>query len=248
MENTEIQNINNAAERIAGAKHLTAFTGAGISVESGIPPFRGEGGLWNTYDPEILELSYFYRNPRESWSAIKEIFYDFFTDSDPNRAHEVLAAWEQRGLLQTVITQNIDNLHFRAGSRNIVEYHGTSRTVSCTSCGKNYQANAELLANIPPACEECGGLLKPDFIFFGEGIPSQAVTGSAEAVNKTDVMILVGTTGEVFPAAMVPYDAKRSGAYIIEVNPNPSSFTEAITDLFIQEKAARAMDLLEQAL
>jgi NAD-dependent deacetylase len=103
--------VSRAASLIRSAKHLTAFTGAGISVESGIPPFRGPGGLWSKYDPRLLELSYFLKHPEVSWPVLKEIFYDHFGAARPNRAHEVLAAWEARGLLKTVITQNIENLH-----------------------------------------------------------------------------------------------------------------------------------------
>jgi len=108
--------VASATALIRGARHLTAFTGAGISVESGIPPFRGAGGLWSKYDPRLLELSYFLKHPEVSWPVLKDIFYDHFGAARPNRAHEVLAAWEARGLLKTVITQNIDNLHSVAGS------------------------------------------------------------------------------------------------------------------------------------
>jgi NAD-dependent deacetylase len=108
--------ISQAARLIQGARYLTAFTGAGVSVESGIPPFRCEGGLWSKYDPRMLELDYFLAHPEKAWPVIREIFYDHFGAARPNRAHEVLAAWEARGLLKCLITQNIDNLHFNAGS------------------------------------------------------------------------------------------------------------------------------------
>ena len=118
-KNTENQTsqslIRSAASLIRGARYLTAFTGAGVSVESGIPPFRGEGGLWSRYDPRMLELGYFLRYPEKSWPILREIFYDHFGKARPNRAHEVLAAWEARGLLKALITQNIDNLHCEAG-------------------------------------------------------------------------------------------------------------------------------------
>jgi NAD-dependent deacetylase len=107
--------VHAAARLIRGARNLTAFTGAGISVESGIPPFRGEGGLWSKYDPRLLDIRYFLEHPEVSWPVLKEIFYDHFGAARPNRAHEVLAAWEARGLLKTVITQNIENLHWYAG-------------------------------------------------------------------------------------------------------------------------------------
>jgi NAD-dependent deacetylase len=238
--------ISQAARLIRSAKHLTAFTGAGISVESGIPPFRGPGGLWGKYDPRLLELSYFLKHPEVSWPVLKEIFYDHFGAAKPNRAHEVLAAWEARGLLNTVITQNIDNLHFEAGSRNVIEFHGNSRTLVCLGCSTRTPATPEILAVLPPKCS-CGGLWKPDMVFFGEGIPAAASTSAEMAARRTDCMLVVGSTGEVYPAAMVPRRAKEHGAAIIEINPTPSDFT-ADADVRIPLGAGEAFDLLEKEL
>jgi NAD-dependent deacetylase len=235
-----------AASLIRSARHLTAFTGAGISVESGIPPFRGEGGLWSKYDPRLLELSYFLKHPEVSWPVLKEIFYDHFGAARPNRAHEVLAAWEARGLLKTVITQNVDNLHFEAGSRNVIEFHGNSRTLVCLGCSARLPASPEILATLPPKCS-CGGLLKPDMVFFGEGIPRTASEGADKAADLTACMLVVGSTGEVYPAALVPRRAKEHGATIIEINPVPSDFTSD-ADVRIPLGAAEAFDLLEKEL
>ncbi|MFO7850546.1 MAG: NAD-dependent deacylase [Spirochaetia bacterium] len=239
--------IEQAADKISRASYCTAFTGAGISAESGIPPFRGENGLWNTYDPSILELEYFYRNPEKSWPVIKEIFYRHFTKAEPNEGHLLLAKLEKEGILKTLITQNIDDLHYRAGSRNIVEYHGNSRKLICTSCGKKTEVSEEIISGNPPKCT-CGGIYKPDFIFFGESIPAEAIEKSGEAVEKTDCMVLVGSTGEVYPAAMIPHEASRRGAAIIEINPKPSSFTETVTDIHIPLKAGEAGKILQEAL
>jgi NAD-dependent deacetylase len=238
--------IREAARLIRSAKHLTAFTGAGISVESGIPPFRGPGGLWTKYDPRLLELSYFLNHPEVSWPVLKEIFYDHFGAARPNRAHEVLAAWEARGLLKTVITQNIDNLHFDAGSRNVVEFHGSSRTLVCLACGARHPANPELLRTLPPRCG-CGGALKPDFVFFGEDIPRAALAAAEEAADRTDCMLVVGSTGEVYPAALVPRRGKEHGAALIEINPDPSEFT-VDAEVRVPLGAAEAFDLLEKEL
>ena len=123
--------IVNAADLIKKSKFTIAFTGAGISVESGIPPFRGENGLWNKYNPEVLDLGYYLNNPEDSWIYIREIFYDFFANARPNKAHQILARMEARGLLQSVITQNIDNLHFQSGSRVVHEFHGNSKRLKC---------------------------------------------------------------------------------------------------------------------
>ncbi len=241
------ERVKKAAQTISNAYYCTAFTGAGISVESGIPPFRGENGLWNSYDPSILEIGYFYRNPEKSWPIIVEIFYEHFKKAEPNGAHRLLSDLESEGMLETLITQNIDDLHFRAGSRNVVEYHGNSRQLLCTSCGKKVAADSSALSEIPPRCA-CGGIYKPDFIFFGEAIPVDALKRSEEAAGKTDCMILVGTTGEVYPAAMVPQIAAQHGATIIEVNPSPSNYTDSITDIYIPLNAGEAGERLRKAL
>ena len=245
-ESTESR-IREAASLIRTARYLTAFTGAGISVESGIPPFRGAGGLWDRYEPRTLEIEFFLRHPEQAWPVIREIFYDNFGRAKPNRAHEVLAAWETRGLLKMLITQNIDNLHYAAGSRNIAEFHGNSRLLVCLSCGARVEANTDLLRDLPPRCS-CGGIYKPDFIFFGEGIPAAAHEKSQEAAGRTDVMLVVGSTGEVYPAALVPRTASDAGAKIIEINPEPSEFTGSITDIHIPLKAGDAFGLLEEEL
>jgi NAD-dependent deacetylase len=239
--------ITAAASLIRSARHLTAFTGAGISVESGIPPFRGAGGLWDRYDPRTLEIEFFLRHPEQAWPVIREIFYDNFGRAKPNKAHEVLAAWEARGLLKMLITQNIDNLHYTAGSRNIAEFHGNSRLLACLSCGARVEAHPDLLKDLPPRCS-CGGIYKPDFIFFGEGIPAEAHAKSLEAAGRTDVMLVVGSTGEVYPAALVPRRASDAGAKIIEINPEPSEFTASITDIHIPMKAGEAFGLLAEEL
>ena len=136
--------LKQAAELIRNAKHVTAFTGAGISVESGIPTFRGENGLWNRFDPIFLDLDYFHQNPLTSWKLIKEIFYDFFGKAEPNLAHFALAKMEKMGFLNSIITQNIDDLHQKAGSKKVWEFHGTSKKLICEKCRTKYLAE-----NIP---------------------------------------------------------------------------------------------------
>ncbi len=236
-----MNSMQSASEALLHAEYVSVFTGAGISVESGIPPFRGEHGLWSTYNPEILDIQYFTRNPLESWKVIKEIFYDHFGKAVPNKAHLILADLEKKGIVKGIITQNIDNLHFDAGSRIVAEYHGNSRLLICTSCGKEYTADPELLADLPPRCS-CGSVLKPDFVFFGEGIPEKALSLTAEIVEKTDLMLLIGTTGEIYPASLIPYEVKDRAAEIIEINPHESAYTKSITDIFIQEPAVKAME------
>ena len=236
--------INMAVELLKKSKYTTAFTGAGISVESGIPPFRGEMGLWSKYDPIILDINYFMSNPLESWEVIKEIFYDFFGKAEPNAAHYALSRMENAGLLQNIITQNIDNLHQLAGSSTVYEFHGNSHTLICTSCSKTYGIEDIELDKLPVSCSNCGSLVKPDFIFFGEGIPQHAYQKSIEAAEKADIFLVIGTTGEIMPASQIPHVAKANGAKIIEINPEPSNFTNSITDIFLQGKATEIMKKL----
>ena len=236
-----------AGSLIRSARHLTAFTGAGISVESGIPPFRGPGGLWERCVPRTLELAYFRRHPRECWKVLREMFYDHLSEARPNEAHRVLARWETRGLLKALITQNIDNLHFQAGSRNVIEFHGNTRTLSCLGCGRITASGGVNLDQIPPRCA-CGGVWKPDLVFFGEGIPPQVHDAAGEAIERTDVLLVIGSTGEVYPAASLPHRAAELGAQIIEINPLPSSFTEAMQTLFLGLPAGQALSELDRAL
>ncbi len=236
--------IKSAAGLIKNSKKTVAFTGAGISVESGIPPFRGAEGLWSKYDPAVLDINYFQSNPLESWKVIKEIFYDFFGKAKPNVAHLVLSEMEKHNLLDAVITQNIDNLHFEAGSKKVYEFHGNSRELVCTRCGKKTQVTKTGLEVLPPRCDECGGVLKPGFVFFGEAIPEPARTLSFEEAGKAEVLIIVGTTGEIMPASLIPVHAKEKGAKILEINPAPSTYTNKITDVYINAKATGAFEIL----
>lgn len=233
--------IEKAAKTLRESKHTTAFTGAGISVESGIPPFRGPEGLWSKYDPKYLGISYFHRNPLDSWKVIKDIFYDFFVSARPNSAHITLARMEQKGLLSAIITQNIDNLHQEAGSKNVIEYHGNSQKLICPACYSHFKPGEVDLNNLPPKCKNDGSILKPDFVFFGEEIPERAQLLSVREAECAEVFLLIGTTGEVLPAAMIPGMAKNNGAIIIEINPDESFYTNEITDVFLKGKAGEIL-------
>lgn len=230
--------LHQAVDWLKHSDYTTAFTGAGISVESGIPPFRGPQGLWSQYDPIVLDLDYFHHHSLESWKVIKQIFYDFFGEAQPNPAHLALAKMEKAGFLKNIITQNIDNLHQEAGSGEVIEFHGNSHSLVCTACGKRYGLADINLDILPVACPGCGGLLKPDFIFFGEGIPAKAYEKSLEAAQKAKVFLVVGTTGEIMPASQIPILAKQNGAKIIEINTEISNYTHSITDIFLRGKAS----------
>ncbi len=233
-----------AAKIIKSAKRCTAFTGAGISVESGIPPFRGKHGLWNKYDPQIFDIQYFYDNSKHSWQVILEIFYDLFGKVKPNAAHYALAELEANNLLNAVITQNIDNLHYDAGNKIVHEFHGSLKTIVCLKCKAKYKIADIDLNILPPLCKKCKGTLKPDVIFFGEAIPEPAQTNSFNETKKSDCFILIGTTGMVAPANTIPVAAKANGAKIIEINPVKSEYTNSVTDVFIEDKAVHALETL----
>ncbi|MBD3191778.1 MAG: NAD-dependent protein deacylase [Candidatus Heimdallarchaeota archaeon] len=240
--------IDKAIKIIQQAKRVTAFTGAGISVESGIPPFRGDNGLWNKYHPIFLDIRYFKSHPLESWKLIKEIFYDFFGKAKPNQAHFGLAEMEERGYLSAIITQNIDNLHQKAGSQRVYEFHGNSRDLVCTNCSNKEPVKEYHLENLPPKCPKCPGILRPDFVFFGEPIPELARSKSYRETRISDVFILIGTTGEIMPASQIPIIAKINGVTIIEINIKNSNYTNTITDVFLQGKATKVVDQLVKSL
>lgn len=229
------------------ARYAVAFTGAGISVESGIAPFTGAGGLWNRYDPQFIDIHFFLSSPLRSWQEMKKIFFTDMGLAQPNPAHRVLARLEEQGLLKGVITQNIDGLHQQAGSKNVQEFHGTIHTLSCLRCARKYPLTQINLDVLPPVCS-CGGVLKPDFVFYGEGIPSGAYLKSAQMAQQADLMLVIGTAGQVMPACSLPFAAKEHGAKIVEINPQPSAYTGQITDLYFACKAGEFFTRLQEAL
>jgi len=241
-----INDYTKAAELIKNSGLTVAFSGAGISVESGIPTFRGPNGLWSKYDPNILDIDYFLQNPKESWKYIKEIFYDYMQDIKPNDAHKFLADLEAQNILKAVITQNIDNLHQLAGSKNVIEFHGTAQKLICMNCFKKYDINEISLDDLPPTCPKCWGLLKPDFVFFKESIPKKALEESLKLAQTCEVMLVIGTSGEIQPASQIPIIAKQNGAKIIEINIESSNYTNTITDIFLNDKATTACNNLKK--
>ena len=241
MDRNLIQIIS---KKLRASRKTLALTGAGIPKASGIPPFRGSGGIWSKYDPNLLDMDFFLRNPEKSWAFMAETFFAFFESAKPNPAHDALAELEKRNLLYGVITQNIDTLHQQAGSKNVMEFHGGLDRILCLSCGRITPFSADILQEIPPRCDVCGGLLKPDVVFFGEAIPADVLSKVDAALPGTDILLVIGTSAEVYPASFIPANAKREGAEIIEINPAPSSLTDTVTDLFIGEKAEEFLPLL----
>lgn len=231
-----------AAMKIVNSKSTVALTGAGISVESGIPPFRGKHGLWSKYDPsEYAHINGFRKDPGKIWEMLRELIETCYT-AEPNRAHISLARLERMGLLDGIITQNIDGLHQRAGSREVVEFHGGNTTLSCTECKKSYPTEEVSVKLIPPKCV-CGGVLRPDFVFFGEQIPHSCLRKALELSKMCELMLIIGTTGIVNPSAQMPYVARSTGATLIEINPETSAFTDLI-DIYLRGNAEETMDLI----
>jgi len=228
------------SELLLDSRYAVALTGAGISVESGIPDFRGKNGLWTKYDPvEYGYIDSFRANPAKVWKMLHAM--ETLVESvNPNDAHIALGELEKFGIIKMVITQNVDNLHQRGGSSNVVEFHGTFRTMHCERCRKPYLRADVSLERLPPLCS-CGGPIRPDVIMFGEGIPPEAYSRSFEAAEKCDLMLVVGTSAMVAPASELPRIAKSRGAHVLEINPVASELSGRITEIHIMEPAGLAL-------
>ncbi len=236
--------IKQVAQAIADSHNVVAFTGAGISVESGIPAFRGGQGLWDKYDPiEYAHINSFLHDPEKVWQMLKEMD-DYIQKAKPNVAHNFLSYLEKKNHLKGVITQNVDNLHQRAGSQKVIEFHGNSNRLRCLSCGRVFSRDKISLEEIPPRCTCKSRLVKPDVVFFGEPIPSAAHEEALELARQCEIMIVIGTSALVAPASTIPYLAKHSGAIVIEINLEPTSLTKTISDFFLQGSAVEVTSLL----
>ncbi|MCF2136393.1 MAG: NAD-dependent deacylase [Candidatus Thorarchaeota archaeon] len=213
--------IQRARVLVSQSHKITALTGAGISVDSGIPDFRSEGGLWRRYDPfEYATYERFLEDPSKFWTMGRELA-EVILKARPNPAHYALAELERQGKLIGLITQNIDNLHQSAGSKRVIELHGNYLRATCMKCGKVYVGEdvhrRVVEGEIPPKCTACGGVLKSEAILFGEPLPEQAMADAVKVCREADLMLVVGTSLSVYPAAYLPQLAKDSGAKIIIV-------------------------------
>ena len=236
--------IKKAAEDLAAAKMVTALTGAGASIESGIPPFRGKGGLWEKFDPmEVAHIDSFLRDPVKVWNLLIKGMKDVLDQAQPNECHKGLAKLEELGKLQTVITQNIDGLHQLAGNTDVIEFHGTFAWQRCMDCNTHVETRRVDMSEIPPRCH-CGGILRPNAVFFGEMIPQQALWRSRQAAIDCDLMLVIGTSAVVQPAALMPVVAKESGSKIIEINPESTPLTGDVSDYLIKGPAGATMSAI----
>jgi NAD-dependent deacetylase len=236
-------NLLKAAEIIKKSKNMIALTGAGISVESGIPDFRSAGGLLDRYDPAIYaSINSFIRMPERVWDMIFEMI-EVTEGASPNSAHLALAKLESMNYLKCIITQNIDNLHQEAGSKNVIEYHGNAKQLVCLSCSEEYTTDEyenELAAKEVPLCKNCEKILKPSVVFFGENIPYNALTESQKFAEAADVVLVVGTSAVVYPAAAIPRTAKSRGASLIEFNLERTELS-SFADILIQGSAGKTL-------
>jgi len=234
--------IQKAAADISAAKMVTALTGAGASIESGIPPFRGKGGLWEKYDPiEVAHIESFLQDPARVWNILIKNMKDIVDQAQPNDCHKGLARLEELGKLQTIITQNIDGLHQMAGNTDVIEFHGTFAWQRCMDCNTHIETSRVDITEIPPRCD-CGGILRPNAVFFGEIIPQEALWRSRQVATDCDVMLVIGTSAVVHPAALMPVDAKESWAKVIEINPESTPLTGEISDYLIKGPAGDVMN------
>ncbi len=218
--------LERAAELLFGTTNVVALTGAGVSAESGIPTFRGSGGLWSQYDPiKVASLDNFLRDPSAYWTVSKERGPAVLA-ARPNPGHHALAGLEKAGHLVALVTQNTDGLHQDAGSRRVIELHGSGRTVQCLECGareRRADVQARLHAEMPPRCRMCGGgFLKPTVVLFGEAMPIPAVEEAFALARAADLMLVVGSSLVVYPAAHIPLAAVEAGAALIVINAEPT--------------------------
>ncbi|MFC1856923.1 NAD-dependent deacetylase [Thermodesulfobacteriota bacterium] len=248
------ETLQDAAKVLAESRIVIGFTGAGISVESGIPDFRTKGNFWEGFDPatfekEIDNKEVFDQNPGKVWQFFSRAL-QVIERAEPNDAHKAMAWLGCLGRMSAIITQNVDELHQQAGSENVIEIHGSLMRLQCLQCGVRYSWEEVRDGRIPPCCR-CGTVLKPEVPLFGDEVNLVAFSASRTLAMNAQTIVLVGTHGNVAPVNRIPLEAKEYGATIVEINREKSRYTDRITDYFLQGKAdeilpelARAVDIL----
>ena len=213
--------IDKAIILMKQAHNAVALTGAGVSTESGIPDFSGKNGLWSRFDPyEYGTMGAFLADPEKVWRMLSSLVK--IVDAEPNTGHKGMAVLEEKGLLTGIITQNIDSLHQKGGSRNVVEFHGSLDTFTCLSCGENYSLAHVRKCSLPPHCATCDAILKPDIIFYDERIPDMVFAKTQQMLASADLLLVAGTSCKVEPAARIPNLIHNGGGKIIEINREPA--------------------------
>lgn len=237
--------------KLKSAKSIMFFTGAGISAESGIETFRGKGGLWNKMSAqELASFDGFMKNPNLVWE-----WYQYrrkiVRETNPNAGHKTIAEFEKHFKDVTVVTQNVDNLHKRAGSNNILELHGNIERNFCMDCKTFYGVEKFLESDEVPKCEECGGMIRPDVVWFGEMLPQDIFAEAERKAAESDICFIVGTSAVVYPAAYIPISAKEAGATLVEINIESTNISNQV-DYSLMGKAGEVLpkifDLLGETL
>jgi len=243
------KSMEKAASIIGRSNYVSCLSGAGISVPSGIPAFRGEGGLWDCYDPmEYAHIYTFQKDPEKIWLFMKEL-YNLVSIAEPNNAHIAISTLEQKDKVKSVITQNIDNLHQKAGSKNVIEFHGNLYRLVCLRCKNLYQFDNQAIKGCLPKCGACSSVLKPDIVFFGEAIPRPVHIKAKEVVAQTEVLLVVGTSCTVVPASSIPFEVKRNKGKVIEINVTPTIISDHVADITLLGPAEDILpELLDKVL
>lgn len=227
---------------LENSNNIVFLTGAGISEESGIPTFRGPAGLWKTYDPmKLASISGFYQNPKLVWEFYQDR-QNLILNCQPNAGHFTIAKIEQLKN-SYVLTQNIDGLHKKAGSKNIVELHGNILKAKCTNCNFVGDINKVIIKSLPPVCSLCDSVLRPDIVFFGEPLNQTTWKNAQDISTNCDIMFIIGTSLNVGPVNTLPFYAKENGAILVEVNPEPTVFNH-IMDFSFRGKAGEILPTL----
>ncbi|TFG27118.1 NAD-dependent deacylase [Candidatus Thorarchaeota archaeon] len=241
------EDIGRAREMVTKATQIIALTGAGISVDSGIPDFRSEGGLWKRFDPhEFATFESFMQDPTKFWTMGRELA-ETILKAEPNNAHKMLAKLENQKKLIGIITQNIDNLHQAAGNKEVIELHGNYLRAYCMDCKTEYvgkkvhQRVAE--GEIPPRCEECGGVLKSEAILFGEPLPEEPMQKAVTLCRRADLILVIGTSLSVYPAAYLPQLAKNAGAKVILINLEGTN-KDSVADIVLRGRASEILPMI----
>jgi NAD-dependent deacetylase len=241
------ESVAEAAEILRSAQRVVAFTGAGVSAESGVPTFRGAGGLWEGHPVEELASPRgFYADPVKVWRFYEERRRNL-ANVKPNPAHRVLAGWQERFPRYAVVTQNVDGLHQAAGARGVLELHGSIWRVRCLGCGCEREERTVPLPRVPPLCSECGAMERPGVVWFGEFLPEAVMAAAFAAIEKCEVLVVVGTSAVVYPAAGFVEVAATAGAKVIEVNPEASSMAH-FADVALRGPAGELLPLVDARL
>lgn len=239
--------VQEIAGLVRAARRIAVLSGAGISTPSGIPDFRSANGLYSDErNANVFDIDAFRRDPRGFYRFARE-FYPMLANARPNAAHEALARWERDGKDVRIATQNIDDLHQRAGSTKVYPVHGTLETSTCQSCFKSRRTTdigPTVLAGSIPHCD-CGGVFKPDITFFGEMLPEKAWQGAVEAISKADLLLVIGTSLVVHPAAYLP-EHRRSEAKVVVINRDPT-YLDRVADVVCREDLAEVMGRVDHA-